>query len=911
ESNGLPTAKQPISIDAIDSVQINVSNFDVTQTGYTGANVNAVTKSGTNSFHGTLSYIFRNQDLSGDRYNPTTDTFSEPLQFKETIEGFTFGGPLIKDRLFFFAAAEDYSSSRSGVTYGPIGSDLQNVGITQAQIDTAISLASRACAPGGAPTCGMDVGNSDLPSGGSLEVKDRLFKLDWNITDNQRASLRYNKTDQTEPFYRNFSATGLSLSSHWDADVKSFENAVLQVFSDWTQDLSTELKLAYRTFDKSSDLNSDLPDIGIRFTGPVPAGVTSGTRTLRMGTENSRHFNTLNTDTFDGYFGANWYLGDHELKFGGDYSRNRIYNAFQTNTKGNYTFECLSAITCANSFEAGRPLSYTATVPQAGRTLDDAAAIWGIENIGLFVQDTWTVNDNLTLLFGVRFDTPEIGEEPLFQETAAGLSTSDPTIYGVAPYGRQTGGFGYRNDVTIDGKQLFQPRFGLNYTFDTERRTQLRGGIGLFQGAAANVWLSNPFTNTGEAVQTTGCGGSLGACGVIFSNDPNNQPIVALQAPQLTVDMIDPELEQPSIWKTTLGIDHDLPWFGIVGSIDLIVSRNETAIFYQNLNVGEASRVSDTDGRSLYWNASGYNPLCYNANGTNTSIAACSGGNSVRTKARSNSSFGNAIIARPTGKGGGESVTFALSRPIQEAWGWSLAYTHTDATEVAALTSSTSSSQWGKRASFDPNEEVESNSNYRIKDRFAGTLNWRHNFFGDYKTEIGMFYEGRSGKPYSWVFFNDMNGDGVSGNDLLYIPNAPGEVLFRGGEAEEQQFWAIVSANPNLRRFTGSVVERNSTSTPWVNQFDVRISQELPGLFAKNRTVVTLDILNFSNLLNKDWGHIEEPFDVEATRRFVNYVGMKDGKYVYSLAQGVDALALRNARGESAWAAQLTLRYEF
>ena len=906
ESNGLPTAKQPISIDAIDSVQVNVSNYDVTQTAYIGANVNAVTKSGTNDFHGSLTYVFRNDSLSGNLRNLSTGKQDrEPSPFKETTKGLTFGGPIIKDRLFFFVSAEDFESSRSGINFGPVGSDLTNVNITQAQIDQAIALAGRACGSGVAATCGMDVGTFSPPSGSALTVKDRLIKLDWNITDDHRASLRYNTTKQTEPTYRSINQNTLSLSSHWDTDTKDFENVSLQMFSDWTMNFSTEFKLAYRTFDKVRALGSDLPEMSIRM------GTGSTAPQLRMGTERSSHMNELHTNTLDGYLGANWYIGDHQLKFGADLSRNDIVNFFQQNTKGQYFFECLLTAQCANSFEAGRPQTYTATVPQAGRTLQDAGALWGIRNIGAFVQDSWTVNNNLTLLYGVRIDRVDIDGAPLFQETAAGLSTSDPVVAGAGPYGRQTGGFGYDNSVTIDGKKLIQPRFGFNYTFDTERPTQLRGGFGLFQGASANVWLSNPFTNTGEAVQSTGCGGSLGACGVIFSNDPNNQPRATDSAPQLTVDIIDPDLGQPSVWKGNIGFEHELPWWNMVFSADLMVTKNKEAIYYQDLNRGEASLISPIDGRPMFYNASGYDTKCWNASGS-INGTACSGGNSVRSRIRSNSAYGAVIIARPTSRGGAQAMTVSLSRPMKSDWSWSLAYTYTDATEVAALTSSTSGSQWGKLASLDANNPVESTSNYEIRHRFSGTLAWEHAFFGNYKTRAGLFFEGRSGKPYSWVYSNDMNGDGTNrSNDLLYIPNpGDGTVVFLGGAAAEKDFWAVVNQYDSLKRYVGSVVPRNSGVSPWVNQFDLRVSQELPGFWKGHKSTLSLDVLNVGNLINRNWGEIYESLDVESTRRWVNYVGVQNGKYVYSV-NVPESLDYRDNRGESAWAAQLTLKYEF
>jgi hypothetical protein len=916
ESNGLPTAKQPISIDAIEVAQVNVSNYDVTQTGYIGANVNAVTKSGTNEFHGSLSFTFRNDRLSGDQYDQTADRLIDPPAFKDTIKTVTFGGPILKDRLFFFAAWEELESIRAGVTTGPVGSGLPEVGITQAQIQTAIDLAARPCGAGVAPTCGMDIGVF-APKDGLLKVTDKLVKFDWNITENHRASLRWNKTEQYEDVFRNIGGTRtLSLSSHWDADIKEFENATAQVFSDWTDDLSTELRLTYRTVDSTHAINTEIPGIRIDFGGSDPAGNGVSTRNLFIGPESSRHFNELHTDTFDGFLAATWFKGDHEIKFGADFNRTDFYNSFQQNTRGFYVFDCLLSATCANSFEAGRPASYTATVPQAGRTLDDSAAIWGMKNLGVFAQDSWTVNDNLTVLFGLRADRISVGDEPLFQERASdGLSTSDAVVLNnTTPFARQSGGFGFDNTVTIDGSMLVQPRVGFNYTFDSKRDMQLRGGVGLFQGMAANVWLSNPFTNTGEAVQATGCGGALGSCGVFFSNDPDNPAVLVNSVPRLDVDIIDPDLDQPSVWKANLGFEREMIFDRLIFSADLIVTRVNEAIYYQNLNLGQPSMISPVDGRPLFYNAQGYNPACFRADGTvNTSVCPTSTAGVV-TRARSNSAYRDVIIARPTDEGGAEALTLALSRE-NPSWSWSLAYTRTNSDDVSALTSSTSGSQWGKMPGFDPNDPQLSRSSYEIKNRYTGTINWHHEFFGDYETRVGLFYEGRSGKPYSWVFNNDLNGDASSrSNDLLYIPSAPGsgEVIFLGGPAAEARFWDFVNAHESLSKYAGSVVPRNSGTSPSVNQFDLRISQELPGFMKGHKARLNLDIMNVGNLLHEDWGRIYEPFDIEATRRFVNYVGMQDGKYIYSVpAAGPEKLFIRNFRGESSWAAQLSLKYEF
>ena len=207
------------------------------------------------------------------------------------------------------------------------------------------------------------------------------------------------------------------------------------------------------------------------------------------------------------------------------------------------------------------------------------------------------------------------------------------------------------------------------------------------------------------------------------------------------------------------------------------------------------------------------------------------------------------------------------------------------------------------------------NSNYAVRDRFTANFTWSQAFIGNYRTTVGAFYEGRRGKPYSWTYINDLNGDQISGNDLMYIPSAQGsgEVVFKGGVAEEQRFWDIVNANPALASAKGAVVGRNNSYAPWMHNVDMRMSQELRGFAKGHKAVFTLNFLNFGNLLNKKWGHINE-IDFPSRRSFVNYVGLDaNGKYIYSLntnAANADFVTKQNER-ESQWAIQATLRYEF
>jgi hypothetical protein len=938
EANTLPTLKQPISIDAIESVQVNVSNYDVSQTGYVGGNINAVTKSGTNDLHGSVVYVYRNDQLAGDRYNRAANTYTAPPSFKEDTKGFTLGGPIVKDKLFFFIGYEELTSTRNAPDFGPVGSSNGGiVGISQSAIQQITALAQSQYK--------IDLGPIGT-SGAELKVKDYLAKIDWNITSNHRASFRYTKTDQNEPIFQNFSLTQLATSTNDYNQVKSLETWVAQVFSDWTPNLSTELKISKRDYHSEPISPTTLPQMVFSFTGAVPAGsppgLTTATRSLFTGTERSRHFNILDTKTNDAYFGVNWLVKDHEVKALADYSDNKIFNAFLQDTKGNYTFSCVSSsstytysfgsITCGSTtpadqvlaailenFQRGRPSSYLVQVPlNAGGSLFDGVAQFHVKNEGFGLQDTWTVNPRLTVQYGVRVDTPLMPEKPLANAAAAA-----PTIAGsVSSTGtvtRNSGGFGRDNTHTIDGQTLVQPRFGFNYLFDFPRPTQLRGGVGLFQGAAATVWISNIYSNTGVATRVVGCGtsgfASCPSAGGIFSPDSTNQQTsFPGSAPAANVDFLGNDLGQPAVWKANLAFEHALPWFEMVASVEYLYTKTDVGIYYQHLNLGAPTRFG-TDGRPLFYTPTAYNPACWSSTGTRlTTGAVCSVDN--RTRALSNPNFNNVLLAEKTSEGGGHLATAQLAGRLMRDWRWTVSYTFMRATEVNGLTSSVSNSNWQARASFNPNAPEVSNSAYLVKDRINASLAFERAFFGNYKTRFGMFYEGRSGKPYSWTFANDANGDGIFGNDLMFIPSArgSGEVLFLT-PADEDRFWAVVDQNDSLGKYKGRVVDRNSAYSPWTNNIDLRLAQEVPSFFKGHKASVTFDILNFGNLLNRRWGHIDEmAFQGQGgqIRTFVNFVGIDaaSGKYIYSV-RAPDDFTTRQVRGESQWAAQVTFRYEF
>ena len=898
EANGLPTIKQPISIDAIQAVQVNISNYDVTQQGYTGANINAVTKSGTNEFKGSVYYVYRDDALSGDRFFRRPDRYVSPPVFEDNTTGFTLGGPIVKDKLFFFASYEELKSNRNAPIFGPIGAGLTDVGITQAQI---------AAAQAAGKAKGFDIGS--FSSQGDLSVKDTLLKLDWNISDNHRANVRYSKTEEANPIFPGYFGNSFSLSSRNFVTAKTIESLVGQVFSDWTPTFSTEFKLSKRDYLSVPITNADLPEIQLIFTSPAPEGTAVGNRTLRFGTEETRHFNRLETNTTNAYLAGNWALGAHEVKFGADIEQNDIFNAFVRRAKGQYTFQGADPVAL---FIANNPTAYRVQIPRAGFTLNDAAANMNFDNLGLFVQDTWNVNKRLSLMAGLRIDS---------------VSTDSAPIYNAAAQAA----FGFDNRNTIDGQNLVQPRVGFNYRFDAveDRRSQLRGGVGLFQGSAATVWLANPYQNTGMVVNDSQCSTTTTpTCPAgLFSGNTVN-PAIVPGAATSNVDFLAPGTNQPAVWKANLAFDTELPG-GLNFGAEWLHTRVKQGLAYRHLNLGNPTGFAP-DGRQVFWNTGGLNPACWTGAEAPTTSGACATSATNRnqrptTRFLNNSNFADVLVTESTGEGEGNAITLQLSQNLR-SWGvnWSVAVTRTEATEVSPLTSSTSFSQWANRPNYNPNEAVAASSGSLIRNRVNASFSWSRAFVSSYRTSLGVFYEGRDGRPYSWSYNNDMNGDGVGGNDLLYVPRAPGsgEVLFRlpnqtvaaSGAAAESAFWAVVDANSSLTRARGSVVGRNADTSPVTHSWDVRLSQEVPGFTSRQKGVISLDILNFGNLLNKKWGRIEEIGFSDGTgglvRKFVNYAGTQDGKLIYSVSDPF-SVTNKNNRGEAAWALQITARYEF
>ncbi|WP_409476790.1 carboxypeptidase regulatory-like domain-containing protein [Stenotrophomonas sp. Y-13] len=874
EGNNMTTRRQPVSMEAIEALDINLSNYDVSIASAAGATVNAVTKSGTNEFHGSVYGTYRDGDWFGN--NPDGKKFNGFN--KEETYGATFGGPIVQDKLFFFANYEKFKQAAPGADIGSSVLGKAGAKYGMAEVEKARQIAK--------DKYGIDAGG--LSSNGDTELEEYALKIDWNINDDHRASIRYSKLDQSKLRINGMgNSSQASLSSYWYQQNKTVESYVGQLFSDWSDNFSTEFKVSYRDFSSVRVVPTNAPSIAIYFDGTQarPSGDV-----LYMGTELNSQGNILQTKTWN-YYGAGTYiLGDHTLKFGVDYSDNDIYNLFGRSSWGVYTFFGL------DNFANGNWANYQYNKE---RTPGSIAANYKNSNLGLFVQDTWYVNNNLTLTLGLRGDRPKVSPAPQYNAPAEAY-------------------FGYDNSNIFGGGFLIQPRVGFNYTFDSDRPTQLRGGVGLFQGDAPQVWISNSYSNTGfnyDSYNITNTNPTTPP--LPFSPDGSKQPVPSAIPAAQGVSFVGKDFKLPSLYKANLAFDHELPWYGIVASAELLVTKVKDGLYYKSLNIGKVvdgelvPSFIGPDGRDMYWNPA------KSVNGAWTT---------ADNRANRNTKYSDVYLIDNTDKGRTNQFTVSLSKPFSESsdWSWSLGYTYTDATEVGSLTSSTASSGWGNQYSFDVNSNTETTSRYEIKDRISGSLDWKHKFFGDYETRVGLVYEGRSGRPYSYIYNGDANGDGRTSNDLFYVPKGPGDVLFGSFDTAgkfkadpklEEQFFAWLADNPQLAKYAGTYAPANGFRTGWINTFDIRLSQQLPGFMKGHKSELWVDIQNVGNMLNKKWGRIYD-YGFYANARVANLAGMVDGKYVYDKLY-TDAPTPANSdadgfnMGVSQWSLQVGFRYQF
>jgi len=594
--------------------------------------------------------------------------------------------------------------------------------------------------------------------------------------------------------------------------------------------------------------------------------LTPGGGEIVLGSDEFRHGNRLENDKFQWKIKGDYLWNDHTISFGFEREELEIFNIFSPASNGLYEFDCINTLAtdpvngCANSFE-GRQAAELGDYSNAFTGVkDDAGATFSYEINSVYLQDMWDVSDRLTLQYGMRYD----------------YYTSDNTP-------RENPGFtsryGFSNQSTLDGRNVAMPRLGFTYDFDDG--TRLRGGIGLFSGGNPNVWISNSFSNDGVILVVPDDDGLIDAsCAGVMSSPAALTNVDAFNVAQAVQDCMfagagdveatDPGFEVPSTWRYNLAAERAFD-LGPLGNdwyftLEAVLSENNYATEWRDLartQIGTAP-----DGRPIYDRPSTYDVIL-----TNT--------------------------------GEGYARTYSVS--VDKAWdtraglfALALNYTRMDAKDVNPSQSSTVSSNYGRTATFDRNGRLLATSDFEIKDRLNGTINWSKDFFGDNTTRVGMFFEVRSGHPYSYSMRENSDAT-VWGGDrtfarrdsqLMYVPtmgdagvifsNTPGALV--NDPVVEAEFNTFVAA-AGLEGFRGQVLPRNFRKSGNNARMNLRISQEI-GLFdvpgvGESKLHLYLDIENFGNLLNDDWGRHEQVFFAYSNVAVDNVSINTNGQYVY------------------------------
>jgi hypothetical protein len=895
-SNGVSSLRGPIPLEALQALSIELNPYDVRRSGFTGALLNAVTKSGNNEFGGSLYYEYTDKDWRAK--NPRTGAKEN---FEERRYGVTVSGPILRDRLFFFFSYDDFRRESDPPQAGFI--------LSSASLALVDQVLARAKALGYDP--GVLPQNTTVSN--VATQKTYIGKIDWNITDSHRLSATYRKNEGTSPVFAGLtSTTGTSLSNSWYDQPRNTESWNAQLFSQWTPELRSEVSYSSTDYEASPvNRGAPFPAIGI--------GGLSGTRTdtgasatgfLNFGTEFSRQLNELTTkeQLLKGSVDYSW--GDHTFTFGGEYNRTKYDNRFLQAYYGSYTFNNSSAFgtTPARSgvenFLNGTPTSYTDAQPLPGFTIDNVFARWTYDAYATYLQDTWKPNSRLTVVGGLRYDMPTVSKKPPFNQAFFNA-------------------FGRRNDDTIDGNNTLAPRVGFNYRVPAARKTEIRGGVGLFQGRNPAVWLANAYQNAGTASTITVNVNGNNQPTLQFQPDVTKQPIPAGTPPTPNINITAPGFKMPSSWKGNLAIDHQLPFGDLIASFEVTGTMVNKGLYVEFLNYQPATSGPTTmpDGRIRY--NGGISPG-FNTNASpNFLTAAYNPATTTFAQTNTNgrrriAAFADVYEIKNTEEGVSNDFTFALNRPWKNKWSAGVSWTHGRATEVSPMTSSTAGSLYNTRAVFNPNENIASTSNTETRDKIVARYTRQFDFFKrDYtKTSISLVYEGRTGRPYSWVFKGDANGDGFTQNDLFYVPTGPNDPKVRWlSTAERDAFFAFAAQN-GLNKYAGGVAPRNSEHSPWVNTLDITVRQELP-IFRRVRAELYFQMINLGNLLNDNWGLLSEvPFSYRRQVAGAGYDPAANGgagQYVYvfnsNTLDGVPTVA--DDTSSSRWQAKLGMTIKF
>jgi hypothetical protein len=791
---GSDTNAKPISLLAVEQMQILVAPFDVRQSNFTGGLINVVTKSGTNEWTTSFFANYSNDALTGSIGD------SEFGEFNDTNIGLSFGGPIVSDKVFMYAAGEYEAENRpfDGRLNDPsVGADPAEAAVIAGILEDQYGV------------------NAGSPGPVSLSnPRTNIFvRFDFNLGEKNRLVIRDNYIKGSDLPSGPRSSRDYSFTSNLGPFTTDYNSIVGEWFSQFGNNWNNELLLNYSRTKETRNCNEDYQEITVGSSGPDY--LFGCTRFSQRNRQDHKVFQLTDNLT------AN--MGGHRLTFGTSNEFYSFFNVFQESAIGLYEFDDAAALA------ANTPSQYTKRVvaPGGPPTLEEAASDFSAMQLGFYVQDQWTVSDNFTLNLGIRADIPILPDSPRFNADAMeilGINTSE----------------------VASGNVIWQPRLGFNWNNQADLQTQFRGGVGIFAGRSPYVWISNAYQNTGKESNILFCGAATAP-----QFDPNQRPTTctdgsgassALQS----VWYMDPEFKFPTDLKISGGIDQQLPG-GIAATFEVLYTKSINDAFFEEQNLGPQRGTDPVQGnRPIYGTPVDFDPVIGRSCGDN-------GG--CFTDFRLDPRFRQVVALTNRNENKSLILTFQLQRQFMDWLAFNTSYSFANIDDIQVQQSSQATSNFGRNAiDADPNDpDLVSGYNERPhKVVLAATGSWT--FGSGWLLEVTPQYFGQSGLPYSLTTEGDINGDGYASpeigrdNDALYIPNNSNELHWKTPE-DQAAFDALINANECLSSQRGSIMKRSSCRYDWNNRFSMQMRFGIP-TGSRGRVDFVVDVIN---LFGSEW----------------------------------------------------------
>ena len=900
-TDGLPGGGNPISMEAIDEVQVVVAPYDVRQTNFIGGGINAVTKSGTNTFRGTAYVYHNNENMHGNRV--ADQDLGERGTNRNTTYGFTLGGPILKDKLFFFANAE-YSKIPTVVNRWRASEDgtgdatnyISRTTVADMQRVRDFMISNYGYDPGSFTDFPADEDNLKL-----------LARIDWNITDNHHLAVRYNYTKNTawnstsgsscDTGYRlydmnRFSQYSMAFSNSLYSQNNSISTISADLNSRFGNNISNQLLFTYTDIDEKRGSDSKpFPFIDIMNGYTVENGTVTQDLTpyMSLGYELFTHNNRVQNKILTINDNFTYYLGDHKLMAGFKFEHQMANNSYMRNGTGYYRYRSLD-----DFLSGAAPESVALSYGYNGEQTPNAQVAFN--QYGWYVQDEWNVLENLKLTGGIRFDLLTFDSDDLMRNNA---------IYDLNFNGRRidTGKWPKSNIQ-------YSPRIGFTWDVFNDKTLKVRGGTGLFAGRLPLVFFTNMPTNSGMIQNLVTAVTTYNDDGTVASSDPLLQNFAGkiytdvneirdkLGAPAtITPEQgnrpdkiagVEHDFKMPQVWKSSIAVDYQLPVsfpMTLTGEFTYIRKINDVKVINYNIKDPDQTwqRFNGADNRWIY-------PADYKLYDIKQ---------------------GASVLAN-TSKGHGWTLNFtATAEPVKNLQ-LMAAYTHTVMKEVSGMPGNDPYSTWtGNITVNGANFSTVQNSEYVIPDRVIASASYTY-----HNDHFTLFYTGYRPNGYSFAYTNDMNGDGVQ-NDLMYIPKDDSEIHFTN-EADRQAFWQFVNQDSYLSSHKGEYAEAYSAYAPWVHRFDFRWAHDFNLRIGNtmHKLQLSANFMNIGNLFNSKWG-VEKNMSSCNNGRILKYDGRDANNTPYfSLWKDSDGNAPVNTwefnrNYNQCWQLQIGVKYYF